>query len=276
MKNTITLLFCLLVYFTSLRAQDVITKKDGKKLEVIIKKVTRNTVEYYNFNDPKKVVFTLDKFLIKDLQFSYGEKLDVKNPEKNPLYFYEDKINNVMFNFLAFNSNSLILSYEKNTGFGQSILLDMKLYGLGTKPEDEISRSGFGLDVSYRFKTKSFFNKDSFRPNHMLEGSYFAPIAGFSNGSLVFDDGYLNPKRKEISHSIFHFGLQYGHQWIIQRLISIDASIGFHYYFGDDGLDTYEYDSLDLGNMSGQNGNLFSFNLRIGFLVGKKTFYKID
>ena len=110
--------------------------------------------------------------------------------------------------------------------------------------------------------------KKEYRPQHILAGPYFAPTFGFSTGSI---SEYLHQnKTQNIKHNIFHFGIQYGNQWIIQRKISVDSSFGFHYYFGSH-TSTNKYASISLGNMTGEGGNLFSFNLRIGFLTGKSN-----
>lgn len=262
----------LLAYYNSY-AQDIIIKNNGEKLEVIIKKVTKNNIKYILFDDPNKVLYTIDKVLITNVVFSYGKKdLDVKDPEKNPYYFAEDKIGNIMINFSAFSGNTLAFAYEKVIKPGQSIMSELKLYGLGSKPESEEKRSGLGIDFHYRLKTKSFFSKKEYRPKHILHGPYFAPIIGLSTGSISYDNKYqYTNSKKKLEHTIFHFGIQYGNQWILQRKISIDTSFGFHYYLGNQSTGN-EQETIRLGNMVGGSNKLFSFNLRVGFLTGKKRY----
>lgn len=265
--KTLALILCCIAYFNSF-SQDIIIKKSGEKLEVIIKKVTKNNIKYILFNDPNKVRYTIDKVLITNVEFAFNKKnLDVNDPEKNPYYFSEDQVNNIMINFSAFSGNTFAFAYERALKPGQSLMGELKIYGLGSKPDFEEKRSGFGFDLHYRLKTKSFFNKEEYRPQHIFAGPYFAPTLGFSTGSRS-EYMYQN-KTQNMKHNIFHFGIQYGNQWIIQRKISVDTSFGFHYYFGSQ-TDTDEYESLSLGNMIGEGGNLFSFNLRIGFLTGKR------
>ncbi|KGL62796.1 hypothetical protein [Polaribacter sp. Hel1_85] len=267
-KTLIIILFVLTI--SKIKAQDIITKKNGEKLKVIIKKVEKNNIKYVNFDDPNGVLFTIDKVLISEVKFAYGEKLEVKNPEEDPFYFTEDKINNIMFNFSAFANNTLGLAYEKSIKLGHSIMGEIKVYGLGIKQENEKSRNGIGLDFYYRLKTQSLFNKGEYRPNHILSGSYFSPIVGFSTGELYYKKHTITEKT---SHTLVHFGIQYGNQWIIQRKVSVDASFGFHYYIGNTKGNDNEQ-PIKLGNMLGEENKLFSFNLRVGFLVGKKTYIK--
>lgn len=281
-KRTFATIFLLLTVFANLKAQDILTKKDGTQIKVIIKEVTKNTIKYVDFNDPNGVVFTIDKVLLSDVKFAYGKDLDVKNPEENPLYFSEDKVNNILLNFSAFGGNTLGIAYEKAFKLGKSYMIEAKIYGIGIKPERETNRSGFGLSFSYRLKTGSLFNKDTYRPDHILHGAYFAPVIGFSSGKNTNNDLYYSYNNNDlpntVSHNLVHFGLEYGKQWVLQRKVTIDYSFGFHYYLGKDGSSSsnndttyyYEYSPIQLGNMVGSNQKLFSFNLRVGFLTGEK------
>jgi hypothetical protein len=264
----ITILLCCFAAI-NLYSQDIIIKKDGKKLSVIIKKVTKNNIKYILYEDPNKVLYSIDKVLITNVIFAFGKKdLDVNDPEKNLLYFAEDKIHNIMVNFSAFSGNTFAVAYEKAIKPGQSFMTELKIYGFGSKSSNEIDRSGFGLDLHYRLKTKSFFSKKKYRPKHILDGPYIAPVIGFSTGKINHKYAFYEDKKQNLKHSLIHFGIQYGNQWIIQRIISIDASFGYHYYFGSR-TNNDEYDTISLGNMIGNNNKLFSFNLRIGFLTGK-------
>ncbi len=268
----IAILLCFVACINSF-AQDVITKKDGNKMKVTIQKVTKNNIKYILFDDPNKVIYTIDKVLITNVEFAYGKKdLDIKDPEKNPYYFAEDKINNILINFSAFGGNTLAFAYERAINPGQSIMTELKIYGLGSKSGNEESRSGLGIDLHYRLKTKSFFGEKEYRPKHILHGPYFAPIVGFSTGSIDYKYRYYN-SNKNVKHTLFHFGIQYGNQWILQRKISIDTSFGFHYFMGSQS-DTDDFEPVRLGNMVGSSNKLFSLNIRVGFLTGKNNYIK--
>ena len=272
-KKISLLILCLVAYFNTF-SQDIIEQKDGKKLEVIIKKVTKKTITYTFFDDPNNVLHSIDKVLVANIEFSYGQKnIDLKDPEKNPYYFMDDKIQNVLFNFSALGGNTFAVAYERVLRPGQSIMTELKLYGLGVLALSEKERSGVGLDVSYRLKTQSFFNKNKYRPKHLLHGPYFAPVVGLSSGSMTyygFDDNYDRIPKKN-KHTILHLGIQYGNQWILYRKLSVDASFGFHYYRGKQSNED-EGAPLRLGNMLGSDNKLVSFNVRVGFLTGKQTY----
>ena len=267
MKLKVAMLLCFIICISCINAQDILTKKDGKKIEAIVKKVTKNNIKYVLFNDPNGVMFTIDKVLLKEVKFAYGKDLEVKNPENDANYYIEDKTAAYFFNFSAFSNNTLSIAYQKNLKLGHSFMAEAKVYGLGNKEKPEISRNGFGLDAYYRFKTSSLFHRGEFRPKHILNGQYVSPVIGFSTGNIIFEDFIKN---EETSHTIFHFGVHVGQEWIIQRIFAIDASIGLHYYIGT-AKNNYDYDgTIRTGNMFGSENTLLGFNLRIGFLAGKK------
>ena len=270
MKKAFAILF-IVFGFIFIQAQDVIVKKDDSKMNVIIKEVGDKTIKYVEPKDPNGIIFTMDRALIKEIKFSYGKKMAVKNPETNEVYYAEDKINNFTLNFTALGGNTLGLGYERAIKPGQSVFAELKIYGAGIKLESEKSRSGFGLDVAYRLKMKSLFNANDYRPKHLLHGSYFSPVLGFSTGKFEYNDNYYNDASyNEYKHSIVHFGLQFGKEWILQNTMSIDASLGFHYYAGNAEQNEKSFEPVRLGNMIGNQKKLFSFNLRIGILGGKK------
>ncbi len=273
MKTKIFIISFTFFSFTSLIAQDILIKKNGEKINVIIKEVTEKTIKYVDFKDPRGVVFSIDKVLVAEVKFEYGKNISVQDPEKNELYYVDDKITNIMFSFLAFGSNTFALAYEKVLEPGSSIMIEGKVYGLGIQSDNETSRNGFGLAVSYRLKTKSLFNSNEYRPKHLLHGNYFEPIIGFSTGKHTYDT-WLFSEKVSTDHSLFYFGINYGKQYVFQRKITIDTSIGLAYYFGNQSS-TDEYAStLRLGNMIGDDDILLSFHLRIGFLTGKKRLKK--
>jgi hypothetical protein len=281
MKTKFTISILLFLLALSLNAQDVIVKKNGEKLNVIIKEVSANSITYYNYKDPNQVLFTIDKTLINKINFAYGNKIKVENPENDPFYFDDNRTNNFMLNFSSIAGNTLSMSYEKAVKQRQSILVELKIYGLGKKGILEERRNGVGIDVAYRLKVKSLFKRAQYKPKHILSGPYFSPIIGFSTGTIVekplFYDYDDTPDIYTTSHTVAHFGLQYGRQWIIENSFSIDTSIGYHYYLGnvkDKALGSNSSRSIRLGNMIGDDNVLFSFNLRIGLLLGKKTFTK--
>ena len=270
MKKILFTAFLLLGFAMSSLAQDIIVKTNGEKLKVIIKEINDNQVKYVDFKDPDGIVFTMDKVLIKEIRFKTGNKIKIKEPESNLWYYADDRINNLSLNFGAFGANTLGIGYERAVAPGQSIFFEAKYYGLNAFEESFVKkRSGFGLQFSYRFKAGSIFKKSNeYRPKHLFHGGYFAPTIGFSNGYYTRENYFFygnssDTETVKVEHSFFLFGLEYGKEWILQKRLSIDASVGFYYYFGND-----DKDFVRLGNMWGGDNKLLSFTIRIGYLFG--------
>ncbi len=234
---------------------------------MIIKEITDTKIKYVDYKDPDGVLFTIDKVLVKEIRFQTGRKMKMQAPEENRWYFSDDKINHVTFNFLAFGANTLSLGYERATAPGQSFFVEMKLYGAGFRETEFLkNRTGFGMSAEYRFRLGSFFKSPHrYRPSHVLNGVYVAPVLGFSFGSVErknwFNEG---PPYTKLTHNIGFFGLMGGMQLIVQRTFSIDGSLGLLYFGGND-------DGVIYGaNMFGGNGTMIGYNLRIGLLFGKE------
>ncbi len=79
MKTKIFTLLLFIFTLSTVFAQDIITKKDGEKLKVIIKEVNKNNIKYVDFKDQNGVLFTIDKALVSEVVFAHGKDLDVKN-----------------------------------------------------------------------------------------------------------------------------------------------------------------------------------------------------
>jgi hypothetical protein len=272
-KNILLTLFVLCFSFSF--AQDVIIKKDGTKMGVSIKEIGNKFIKYVDPIDSNGIIFTIDKALVKEVKFGYGKNMKIENPETNSVYYVGDKKNNFTLNFTSIGANTLALGYERSLKPGQSVFVEAKIYGIGIKIRDEKTRSGFGLDLAYRLKIKSLFNVNEYRPKHLLHGSYFSPTLGFSNGEFEYVDSYYTDENyNKYKHSIVHFGLQMGKEWILQNTISLDASVGFHYYGGNAKQNEKSFEPVRLGNMIGNQNKIVSFNLRIGILSGTKGLIK--
>jgi hypothetical protein len=263
-----TKLYFLLVFsffFLSGFSQDIIVKKDGTKMQVIVKEITDKQIKFVDYKDPDGVVFTIDKVLVKEVIMKTGMKIKPEAPEENEWYFSDDKINLYSVDFLAFGSGVLSLGYERALVPGKSYFLRLNIYGLGI-PRENISKSGAGFMGGYRYRLGSFFNPSSYRPYHVLNGMYVEPIGGFSFGSVKFTpDYYWSEEEKTYNHAILFFGIGGGDQLVIQRTFVVDFSLGFMYYLGQD-----DKGPIRAGTIYGAKNILFFLEFRIGMLGGKQ------
>jgi len=267
----LTTLFCCLLFSDNLFGQDIITKKDGKKIKVIIKEISDTEVKYVDYRDVEGVIFVMDRSLIREIKFSYGEKLKEEAPGEDAAYFVDDRNQNIKLNFTAINVGYTILTYERAIDPNSSYEVTVKIPGLGIKRDFE-SLYGFGLTLGYKLKLGSVFKKNSYRPNHVLHGGYFRAVGGFIWSERTL--GRFQGDRKTIS-TAGHLGLDFGKQWVIRDRAVIDIYLGYHYYGASTKRESnggtfndFVDEELRGGDLVGFNNNAFSIGLRIGGLFG--------
>lgn len=277
--NTKRLLMILLVCVVgslTVTAQDVIIKKNGDKVRVVVKEINDTQIKYVEFDDPNEILFTMDRALIKEIKFSYGKKYKEEAPTEVSDYFSEDGQNNLMLNFTAFGNDAIILTYERALNAGSSFDISTKILGVGIDDQSpDYDKSGFGLDLGYKLKFGSVFKKSGeYRPKHLLHGGYFKPSIGFA-----FAEESRSFRSEKYSYG--HFGLQVGKQWILQNRISLDIYFGFHYYIGDSEYEYSDGSGIDVivddadfndGDLAGDSNRAAAFGLRVGYVFGKYGF----
>ncbi len=262
---------CCLLGSGNLFGQDVITKKDGKKMKVIIKEVSDTEIKYVDYRDVEGIVFVMDRSLIREIKFSYGEKIKEEGPNQDVNYFYDDRNQNIKLNFTAINSGFTILTYERAIDPSSSMEYSLKIPGLGINRNSR-SLSGIGFTVGYKLKIGSVFKGDGYRPKHISEGGYFRLLAGYVY--TVEERDRFNGRDKW-NRSVAHIGIEFGKQWILSNRAAFDIYIGYHYYGGSEKytsngatFDNFNDEELRGGDILGYDNNAFSIGLRIGGLFG--------
>lgn len=267
---TLVTLFCCLLFSGTAIGQDVITKKDGKKIKVIIKEISDTEVKYVDYRDVEGVVFVMDRSLIREIKFSYGEKVEEEMPGQDIAYFVDDRNQNIKLNFTAINVGFTILTYERAIDPNSSMEYTLKIPGLGIT-RNLRSLKGVGATVGYKLKIGSIFKNDGYRPDHVLHGGYFRLVGGF----VWTEREERGGSNRKTSYSAGHIGVDLGKQWAIRNRAVIDVYLGYHYYGGGgkreiDGatFDEFFADELRGGDIIGFNNNAFSIGFRIGGLFG--------
>ena len=263
---------CCLLGSGNLFGQDVITKKDGKKMKVIIKEVSDTEIKYVDYRDVEGIVFVIDRSLIREIKFSYGEKIKEEGPNKDVNYFYDDRNQNIKLNFTAINAGFTILTYERVIDPSSSMEYSLKIPGLGIN-RNRSSLSGIGFTVGYKLKIGSVFKGDGYRPKHISAGGYFRLLAGYVY--TVEKRERFNGGNEQWDRSSAHIGIELGKQWILSNRAAFDIYIGYHYFGGSEKLtsngtifDDFSDDELIGGDILGYDNNAFSIGLRIGGLFG--------
>jgi len=264
---------CCLFGSSNLFAQDVITKKDGKKLKVIIKEVSDTEIKYVDYRDVEGVVFVMDRSLIREIKFAYGKKIKEEGPNRDVAYFVDDRNQNIKLNFTAIGANFTILTYERALDPSSSLEFSLKIPGIGIKGDNSDDLSGIGLTVGYKLKIGSVFKGDGYRPKHILTGGYFRLVGGYM--FLKEERIRFNGDRRKETNSNAHLGIELGKQWILSNRAAIDIYIGYHYFGGSNKFesngtvfDDFNDEELRGGDVFGFENSAGSIGLRIGGLFG--------
>lgn len=82
MKNIFFITCTLLLSITNGFSQDIITKKDGTKIEVKVLEISSTEVKYYNFTQPNGPLRILGTYEITEINYENGEseKFNAKEP----------------------------------------------------------------------------------------------------------------------------------------------------------------------------------------------------
>lgn len=260
---------CCLLGSGNLFGQDVIIKKDGKKMKVIIKEVSDTEIKYVDYRDVEGVVFVMDRALIREIKFSYGEKIKEEGPNQDRAYYVDDRNQNIKLNFTAIANNFTILTYERVIDPSSSWEVSLKIPGLGVNNNFD-NLSGIGFSAGYKLKIGSVFKRDGYRPKHISEGGYFRLLAGYT---FTKEEG--NRANFEDTNSSAHFGIEVGKQWIVSNRAAFDLYAGFHYFGGSNKFqsngatfDNPGSSELIGGDIYGDSNIAFSIGFRIGGLFG--------
>lgn len=269
MKNLL-MLVCLMLFGKITFGQDIITQKNGEKLEVKIVELADDVVKFYYYDDPDQILVTMNRSLIREIKFEYGRKEEETNPGLDESYFIDDNRNNILVNFTSIASYSSMIGYEHSLNPTSSVGGGIKLHGVGANSSYWDDRTGFGVEVNYKVKTGSVFKKDQYRPNHLLQGFYIRPDLGFTSLEQTYVN-YNDSEDKE-KYSYFYGGFDIGNQWVFNNRLSLDIFSGINFYGGDYSYTTNTGERLDDlpeisdGNMSGSGNVAVRYGVQLGFL----------
>lgn len=274
MKTIIKFTLLLLSFMSTaeIHAQDTIKKKNGEVLKVVVKEINDTQIKYHHFDDPNQVIFSIDRVMVTDIKFSYGKEYKEEEPIMTDDYFVDDKNMALKLSMSGLWWDSAILSFDKAINPTSGYQISAKVLGLGFGPSanDFDDKSGFGLELGYRLKFGGLKKKKwEYRPKHLMAGSYVMPTIGFN--SIRSSNDYSNEKS-----DVFHIGLNFGKQTVVQNTMIIDYYAGFAFFGGsqerryDNSLDeVFENDTLSAGDLFGARNLAISLGLKVGLVFGK-------
>lgn len=145
------------------------------------------------------------------------------------------------------------LSYEAKIG----------IIGLGIDPR-EINPGGVLLKVGPKFKLNPDFVTDGMKGSHLLSGKYIRPevaVSFFAQDNVTFDEFTGNETRTREDYAALAVLINYGRQFVLGDMMSIDYHVGLGYGYNSGGEARYNYSHSTAGKD-------FPIAVSAGFTIG--------
>jgi hypothetical protein len=262
-------LFLLMLISLAAFSQDKVIKNSGDTLKCKVTEIGADQIKYYYSNN-EKLIFGIDKALVKRIEFSTGEVIKIEsNSFDNPEYYINQNKNILKFNFLSPINTNLEFIYERSIRPGRSWETSLGIIGLGFDPNDYNPRGAYGK-FAYKFIRKPDYYMQRMHYAHLLKGAYIAPefaLRYTSYDSYVYNDNYwqtYDGHEERIDDFAFAVTLKFGKQWVIDDGFIVDLFLGIGYGFTTNSGDNY--DVVPYGFIVGSEVPLaFTGGLRIGW-----------
>jgi hypothetical protein len=292
--RTCLILCCLLLGIVSLQAQDKIYKKDGQIISAKVTEVGVDEIKYLLYEEITGPVYVIEKMLLIKIVFANGRVETYHHQLKDPSLYADQKKAALKLNFLSPLFGHTLLTYEKSRAPGRSIELSLSIIGLGknisfddyyydpiTGLSMDYRRGGAGAAVGFGYKfikTPDFLNRN-IRYAHILQGSYFKPVAylGTYSENIIRqkNNGIEKDRRTTVYGSLM---MEFGKQWVVADRVVLDMFFGVGYGFDNindeatynsysDEYSAYHYTNIKVGKAPALALNT---GFRIGILLGQE------
>ncbi len=259
--------FCALC--TKVCSQDVLLLKNGDRIKCTIIEIFEDRISYLELNDDSEILYTISRAKLDSIRLSNGKIIQEVAPTLDDNIFYNDKKRCIKFDFFSMLSDVIIISYEQATGPFTSFEISPKFFGYGTSNR---SVKGFGIDGAYKMKISAVLNKPDL-PDHLLHGGY-----GKLSGGIAYTQeskfNFISATGYHEKQTVIHLGIDFGKQWVLRNLVSLDLYFGLHYYYdhlestGSGNFPTY-FEDINHGNLFGDNNFAALLGFRIGLLFDR-------
>ena len=292
--RTCLILFAFLVGSLTLQAQDRIHKKDGQIISAKVTEVGVDEVKYLLNEDPTGPVYVIEKIRLIKIVFANGRVETYHQQLKDPSLYADQKKSALKLNFLSPLFGHTLLTYEKSQAPGRSLEMSLSLIGLGkgisfddyyydpvSGQSQKYRRGALGaaVGVGYKFiKTPDFLNRN-IRYAHVLQGSYFKPVAylgAYGENVIIQKNTSIEKDRRSVLYGTLM--MEFGKQWVVADRVLLDMFFGVGYGFDnikDDGsyqsysdeYSAYHYTNIKIGKAPALALNT---GFRIGILLGQE------
>jgi hypothetical protein len=281
------------------RKTDIIYRKDGSELSVIIVSTTEDSIQYRAaFKDADKILFSVSKSdvyrigytngFIEDISPMSAENMRIVNEniriglekngrERDSLQIKLERHKNIIkVSPFTLVKNYMVFGYERSIRKGQSTELKVGFIGWSPEKYELPARGAFG-SIAYKWIMKPDDEKFR-RPRSLLHGLYFRPELAFGSYKQTYvHETYRGsnskPDIQEGKHSVSYrcFVFTMGKQWISDSFVfDLFAGMGTGVYeqtassFGVVKVTRFGY-RMDMDAIKGSSVVKFKIGLYLGF-----------
>tara|TARA_R110002012_G_scaffold13845_5_gene58371 strand:- start:20134 stop:20757 length:624 start_codon:yes stop_codon:yes gene_type:complete len=177
--------------------------------------------------------------------------------------FESQKKSIVKMEFFSPLTGNTTFGYERYIKDWVSWEAKVGIIGLGLDP-NEIDPSGVLFRVGPKFKLNPDFVSDGMKGSHLLSGKYIRPeiaMSFFTQDNIVYDEFSGNESRNREDYSAVAILLNYGRQYVLADIMSLDYHVGLGYGFNSGGEGRYSYSHA-------AGGRDFPVAVSAGFTIG--------
>jgi len=175
--------------------------------------------------------------------------------------FESQKKRIVKMEFFSPLTGKTTVGYEQYIKDWMSWEAKVGLIGLGIDPAEK-DPAGFMLRVGPKFKLNPDFVTDGMKGSHLLSGKYIKPEIAFSAYSENEQyDELGNPSGDREDYTSMAILVNYGRQYVLADVMSLDYHIGLGYGFDNEGGGRYNYSHSN-------GGKDFPVAISAGFSIG--------
>lgn len=254
MRNILLLTILIAIFSIEADGQDIIHTLDNYRIRASVRSISDRLITYTDFEQKDSPLKRVERSKIRFIEFEKGYVLYGDELANTAKYYSTNRTWVIKYNLYASAIEALQLSLEKAINPYSSIETDVYLFELGF--DHSRRSSGLGIALAYKVKIPFLFEKELYRPVHLLNGPYFRVKGAY------FSRKYEDKDEYDPIQGLLSIGCDLGKQWIIKNKVALDCYIGAHKSFG--GTSNRDF----FGDYFGQEGYLISVGLKIGLLLG--------
>ncbi|GAB4333824.1 MAG: hypothetical protein Kow00127_25200 [Bacteroidales bacterium] len=237
MKKIIISALVTFAFASVMAQQDMLIKTSKDTLYCQVKEIGTDEIKYLLPDYPSGVLFSIDKNLVREIQFSNGKQMTFTESFSDPENYADNRRNAVKLDFISPLTGNTTFGFERSLRPGRSIEAALGIIGLGVT-DDYYNPAGVFVKFGYKFIKSPDFYLRGMRYAHLLKGGYVRPeiqLGYYSKYEHFYEELPSYPYGTEVKERVNVFtgtlGLMIGKQWIFDNIFLVDIHGGVGYGF---------------------------------------------